>query len=598
MSSLIDTVKTWISSFEETVDFILVSLDNDLVMTLIDQLQDYESIGRIVLPALIVKDTKGTGIGGESIFLTKYPGRVITSSDFNLDQRPCIIFADFVNSTSITKKGYDYYNDIERQRKYRKYCRGVLMYKLYGGNPPLNGFWLYDKSFESDNGRFVFLKRSVWAEMSQTIPELDFNNTEENRFNITSDVNVSVKWIENLKKYLRHVLPYFLGTTKLLDHFLTDESMIVWTRCFIHPSYNRIYGYEATETLGDTMIKFMFCTYMVSKYKRFTDTELSEYSNDYLSKAHQHYISDDLSLTSFALADWTVVNHTQKTKTDLMETFCGSLFQLAQRINISVGFLVGQNFVTIMAEQFSFQKRMIFGVPKPRVIHYITSLGFRCNTDEPDFLVKETGTYNAKTWSLTMSDRFQKFIYDMFTAGRDIRQLIGLKIDYIPGKRHTDDVENDIYQRIDNILNRAQIDLRFAPKKINKFIPSLIAVDNNLYVLFKEKLAQQFPGYPVEKVIERIQFESVSDDNNNYVMMFVATFDAQPKSLMLRSFTKFVEATQKAGDDYIQEVDIPMQLKNLAQVPMPLESEKVGTLAGFTPYDLACYRCVYSYVMH
>lgn len=597
MSSLIDTVRTWIDSFNESVDFVLVSLDLDLVMTLLDQLHNHPGVNRVVLPKKIINDTRGTGDNGNSLFITKYPNRVITSEDYTKNQLPCIIFADFINSNMMTSQGYDYHKDIERQRKYRANCRGILMYK-YVGSPPLNGFWQYERSFLSDTGRFVFLKRSVWAEMVQTMPAFQFDNAEENRFNITSDVNVSLKWILNLKKYLEHVLPYFLGGTTMVPFFTNDESMIVWTRAFIHPTYNRIYGYEATETLGDIMIKFMFCTYMVSKYKRFTDTELSEYSNEYLSKFHQQYISDDLCLTSFALCDWSVVVPTFKTKTDLMETFSGALFEVAQRVHISVGFVSGQNFVTLMGEQFSFYKRMIFGMPKPRVTHYIKALGFEFGGKTGDFIVREDGVYNAKTWRLYITPRFKEFIDVMFKSGRDIRALEGLKIDYRPGHRLRDDVEEELYDKIDNIFTRSQIDIRFGQPKKNTFLPSLGGVDGHLYNLFKEKLAHQYPEYPVDKVVERIQFESNTDDGNNYVMMYIATFVAAPNSLMLRSFTKYVDITQKAGDDYIEEVDIPMQLRNLAQVPMPLESEQNSVLSQYTPYDLACYRCVQKYVLH
>lgn len=593
--SLIETVKQWIISFNEPIDFVLVSFDRDLTMSMIDQLHDEQSITRIVIPIRLINDTKGTGKDGLSLFLTKYPGRVISSSDFTENQHPCVFFGDFVNSTKLTHMRFDFHKDVELQRKYRKYCRGVLMYN-YIGYPPLNGYWRHERSFQSENGRFVFLKKSVWAEMVQSIPVLHFDNSEENRINIISNVNVSLTWVNNLKIFLRHILPYFLGSDKLTEYFLSDESMIVWTRAFIHPTFNRIHGYEAIERLGDIVIKMMFNVYMVAKYKRFTETELSAYTNEYLSKFHQHYICDDLNLTNFFLGDLNVITHTLKTKTDLMETFSGAFFEVAQRLNVSLAYISSQNFITMIGEQFSFHKRMIFGMPKTRVEQILIQLGFK-NGGE-DFQVNHGGNYQNAFWAVAYSEKFTRFITEMKTAGYDISNLHRLQISYRPGVRTQDDVESELWEKIDDIFNRAQIDIRFAKNRKENFIVSLAVFDNNLYVLLKEKLSQQFPGYPIDQVVKRIQFESNTDDGNNYVMMYIATFEADPGSLMLRSFTKYTDTNQKSGDDYAEEVDIPMQIKNLSAVPMPIDREESGHLMQLTPYNLACYRCVHTYVLH
>lgn len=591
--SLIDTVKEWTTSFDEFVDFILVSLDNDLVMGLIDQLQDHPSINRIVISKKTIEDTKGTGHGGESLFLTKYPGKVISTVTYQEDLHPCIFFGDFVNSNMMTNQNHDFHKDVELQRKYRNNCRGVLMYKL-NGTPPLNGFWQFEKSFLNDNGRFVFLKRSVWAEMIQSIPIIEYDNSDENRINITSDVNVSVKWINCLKKFIAHVVPYFLGTSKLTDFYLSDESMIVWVRSLIHPSYNRIYGYEALEKLGDVLMKAMFNIYMCSKYKRITHTELSEYSNEYMSKHHQWYLSDDLRLKEFILGDMNIIKHTKKTKTDLIESFVGAFFEISQRMNASFGYISTQNLMTLIGEQFSFHKRMAFGMPKPRILSTISAFGFSTKDDfKVDFI--QNNQQNSSC-VLALSPRFKQFIFD-HKNDNDLTKLIGLKIDFIPSKRPKADVENDLFDKIDNIFIKARVDIRSATKKPDKVLSSIPTRDNQLYIRFKEKLSQQFPGYPVEKLIDRVSFNSLTDDEgNNYIIMAFMTFEAASSSLMMRSFTKFVDSHQKAGDDYVEEVDIPMQIKNLAGVPTPADREVGTVFQDLTPYDLGCYYCVLKYV--
>lgn len=596
--SLIETLKEWITSFDEKLTVVLISLDKDLVMSLVDQLKDSPSVNKIVIPGKLLKDTAGTGgVRGESFFITNYAGKTISTADFTRNPTPCVIFADCVNSGMMTTENYDFHTDVEKQRKYRDTARGVLLYK-FTGTPPLNGYWQFEKSFKSDSGRFVFLKRSVWAEMVQTTPEILLDSSEENRVNITSNVNVSLNWITCLKRHLRHLLPYILGTDKTVEYFLSDESMIVWTKAFIHSSYNAIYGYEAIETLGDNVIKTMFCTYMISKYKRFKNTELSEYSNQYLSKYHQYYISDDLSLSNFLLADMNVIHHTIKTKTDLMETFSGALFEVSQRLNICYGFVSCQNFMTLIGEQFSFYKRMIYGLPKTRVGRYLESYGFDKNGGD---LKLEPASVVAPGYTkivVATSYNLKNFIIDLYRSGYDLRRLLDMSIEYKSGTRPKADVEHELYEQVDNVFVRAQVDMRFGVEKLDKFISDLMGIDNDLYMRLKEKLARQFPGYDVDRVMERINFQTVQDDNNNYTMMFINTFVAAPESAMLGSFTKNVEANQKAGDDYIDEVDIPMQIKNLATVPSPLVNDMTGPLAAFRTVDIGYYNCVVKYVFH
>lgn len=589
--SLIDKIEEWISSFGENLDFILISFDQAIIGSLIDALKYNSNIKRIVIPAKLSVEMANQN-HGVCRFISDNQGKVIETRTFNETQGPCVIFGDFNGSNILATQLYDFNKDIERQRKYRKYCRSILMYR-YSGNPPLNGYWQYESSFKLESGRVIFLNLSKWGEMVQKMPQFDIRN-EELIVNITDNINVSVNWINNLKMMLTHVLPYFLGTESILDHYLSDESMIVWTRAFIHPTFNRIYGYEAIETLGDIMIKFMFCNYMVSKYPRFTHTELTEYSNEYMSKYHQYYIADDLSLTTFFLGDTNLISHSYKTKTDLMETFSGALFEISQRINACLGFVVGQNFINLIGEQFSFYKRMMFGTPKPRVNSYFASIGFKNNED---YSIKHTPEdHRVASWYLILSDKAKETIRALKAEGYDLTNLLReLKIEYRPGERYRDDVEYEFYELLDDIFTRARVDIRFSKVKRNKFISDLVGSD--IYVEFVNKIRQQFPGFTEEHVISRVQFQSVQDDKSSYVMMYVATFEAAPNSLMLRSFTKFVDSQQKAGDDYIEEVDIPMQLRNLAQVPFPTEREKYGPLAEYTPYDLGCYRCIVKYIM-
>lgn len=597
--SLITIVEEWFNSFvgDEKLDVMIVTFEDDIVKGLTELSLRTGKIDRIY-----VYSGYKTLLGDSKHPLHHFDKNIMSIKDFNSNMRPCIIFADFNNSNMIANKKIELHSDIEIQQKFRRYCRGILLYNL-NDTPPLNGFWCYEKSYHipDSNSTIVKLGLSDWGKMTQSIPVFEPIISMDRMIDITSNVQVSSMWIDNLKILLSHVLPHFLGsgTDALLEHFLSDEAMIVWTRAFIHRTYNKIYSYEGIETLGDAVLKLQFMIYMRTKYPRLTETELSEYSNQYLSIHHQNYISDDLKLSYFLLADRTVVKDSNKTKTDLMESFVGAMFEIAQNINPSLSYIVTQNFVNLMGEQFSFYKRMSYGMPKHKIKQLLEAFQFNNNPNSHDFDVEYQVTGNNGRdvrFSLKISEKFKAFILDLKKIGYDLTKLEGLVYPFNLGTTTRDYAEHKIWSQIDSIFVKANVDIRFAKSRRRSIFTQFEASDPEMYERFTQKLQIQFPNSSLLELIKNIQFESIKDEEGSYIMMYINTFEAEPDSKMLRSFSNYNGVTHKAADDYIKESDAVMQVKNLSAIPMILQNDTRGAYANLNTYDLSCIHCVINYI--
>ena len=113
----------------------------------------------------------------------------------------------------------------------------------------------------------------------------------------------------------------------------------------------------------------------------------------------------------------------------------------------------------------------------------------------------------------------------------------------------------------------------------------------------KDTLGRMYPKENIDSLIKRVQFKSNKETDNNYVIMYIHTFEVEPDSKLLNSLVLFTDPTQKAGDDCIEESEDLMQIKNLAAVRTPLVGETIGAYT-LTSHDLACYNCVKKFIRY
>lgn len=594
MSSLSDEIKNWVISYQEPLDVILLSYDIALVEPLVDVLLNVENCNSIVFSNKFIEPLRKNNQIGTSSLEQKAPGKVISTVEYGTNPKPCLFFCDFNNDTRFTPMHLDYFETVDRQPKYRKYCRGVIMYR-YTGNPPLNGYWKFAVAKKDSTSSIIFLELSDWGKICQNIPEMRIDTDKTERVDILSNLRVSKIWLEDLKNHLRYLINNFLGNDNYTEELLSDENMIIWIKCFIHETFNYIYNYELLEFVGDKICSQKFTIYTAAKYPRLQKNEITEYHNQYMSKAHQWYLSDDLHLSDFVLADFSVFEITKKYKTDIFECFIGALFQTCQNISLSLAEIACQNVFTLIGEQFPFEKKMIYGINKHRISQVLESLGYK--EGGKDFKIelyeKNKGTENpVSIWYINKSKDFEEFVENQKQKGKDISALLNLQLQYKPNVEKRDATELRFWDSIARIFDAANIDIRYAKSLKNSFLYTVSLFDPDIYQKAKNKLSQMYPKEDIDKIIKRIQFKlREGEGEGNYIIMYIHTFEAEPESALLNTLVMYTEPTQKAGDEYIEEMEELMQTVNLAVVPSPPAGKYIGSY-WLTTFTLGCYNCV------
>jgi hypothetical protein len=600
--SISENITEWIESFDdEFLDFILVSFDKELLDQIISLLLPNEKINKIIISSQLENDKEilkqfGKLINDEKVVFLNSHTR---SGNFNYS----LFFADFENDIALTPKKLNYYENIDRNPLYRKFVRGISMYR-YTGMPPFNGYWLFDKSIGSiaggesggmGMGNSIFLKLSDWGDFCQnlSIPEVSGEKT----VNI-ENVLISQKWLDSLKVFLEYFIQTILGTNEYNETLLNTDNMIVWIKGFIHETYNYIYNYQLLEMLGDKICSSKFTIYMATKYPRLTESQASEYHNQYMSKLHQWYISDDLNLSKFLLADMSVFTLTNKFKTDLFESLVGSLYQTCSTISIGLAEIATSNLFILIGEQFPFEKKMGYGGNKHRITQILESLGFppggsKTQNKEIDISHEELnkGKENAVSfWKFKYTETFKNFVDSEKRKGHDISDILTLSIEYDPYQSERDEKENVFWFEMDKIFTKAKIDILYAKTLKESFLDLLQKENSELYLRFKEKIRQTY-GEDTDRIMERIHFKSNKESDNNYVIMYINLFIVEPESLLLKSLSAYRDSTETLQYDYLEDVTEQYQIVNLACEK--ITKERVGSL---DTYKSASFRCIMKYI--
>lgn len=592
MSNIVDEIKKLFVA-DTKFTFLIVSKNKSLVESICGIIMPIENCVEIVLSSLFTKEHK------ESDNVAFYES---ISSKFNKNKKAkdidstCIIFTDF-NGTRKIVGDIDYFDQIDRYPKFRRLCRNVIMYN-YIGEPVTNGFWKCDKSFDVSNIRSYILKLSDWGSLCQSIPEVVDFSSDTDLTDIFSNTRVSTLWLNNLVTILRHILMGIVGREDYVTKMLDDENRGSWIRMFIHETFNCVYNYELIEFLGDSIAGAKFDIYMVSKYGRLTKAEASEFHNQYMSKHHQSYIAEDMKLPQLLLYDRSMIKMCDKFKTDLFESFVGTLYQTAQTISVNLAEIVTLNYITMIGEQFPFEKKMIFGFDSHRVVQIGDSFKLGSNIFAPGVYEENKGSKNAKTTLYFKRDTpgLNDKIQELKNEGHDISSILDVTYKYSPHEISSiEDAKTEYYKKLANILDKANVDIRLIERQGDSFIKILSTINNVLYTKLVERLRIEFPDRDPLEMIKRIQFKSHKD--LHYVSMYIHTFEALEGSKLLTSLSKYENNSQLVGDEYRDNFTEEVRIVNCANVHLPEEKGYINEETNeLKPMYLACYRCVEKYV--
>lgn len=610
MDSLNGEMQKWVSSFDETLQVLLITFDENVIFSLVDILDKVPNCSHIALSSTYLDNKRVNKQKDTSPIEVKYPGKIISTIDFGKNPKPCLFFGDFVGTNRLTEVGLDYYSRVDREPKYRKFCRSVMLFRM-NAIPPANGFWCTSGPVAKGTP-IIKLQLSEWGRMCQNIPA--YNTVGSSITNI-GNVRISLEWLNALKTHLRYLITEIAGSDRYTEAMLSDSNMEIWVKAFMHKSYNRIYGYESLEYFGDKICSAKFSFYMISKYPRLGPTELSEYHNQYMSLDHQWYLSDDLCLIDFMLLDPDITakgHNYKKRKTDIFESFVGALFQTA--IN-AVNEQTGSNFTAMahaekltcnlfimIGEQFPFEKKMIFGKSEHRCTQILQSLGVKFGEDEFQIgLFEENkGTATAKShYYVKESQKVLAVLNNVKeVTKKDITGIMNVRYSFIPQYVSQATGKLEFWDRIAKVFDDNNFTIRDAKSMKFSFISMLKIVDSELCDRVRAKISMTYPDKDPDELLARIQFDSTTATEEEgtipYVIMYINTFIEEPNSKMLISFSTYDDLTHKAGDDYMEEDVNTVQITNLACVPIPLEKGNVGAYTLNT-FELAQYNCCLKY---
>lgn len=579
MSSLADIVRDSLNEQDENVDIILISLREQIVVSLINMLLKHEKCNRIVIP---VSYTNGE--------IYNISDRIITTSVFGKSPRRCIFFGDFEGTHFITKSHqFDYFARVDREPIYRRYCKSVIMYNFIG-TPPMNAYWVVDteKTKVDEQTSMFFLKLSLWGKLCQDLQILVEPNQATVRL---ENVDVTIEWLEKLRTILRHFLPEILCTDEYTEELLSDENMICWVKGFVNETYNYIYNYNGLEFVGDGVFECSLRTFMYTKYPRLQSGEATNYRADYASRDYMSIWAADMQFIEMILADRDVFKHTVKTKGDLFEAFFACLFQTCTSIEPTLGFVACQNLMTMIGETLTFEKKISFGRDQHRVEQILGSFGFTQGKvyngmlrEGSDFGIGffeevngiKAGTLGTKNqYKLIGAPRFLQFVANIAKTNQGFARILA-PYEFSPFDVIQQDARSTLWVKIANIFQESGVDMEFVKlqkQMIPNFIDDMVMFDSTTAQLAKEKLSL-ITKKNIDEVSKLVQFKFNKDEG--YVIMWIHTEVLIPESKLLSSLISFSGGSSKVSDDYYNPMTNFYQIRNLAVVPFPQVGEVIN----------------------
>jgi dsRNA-specific ribonuclease len=391
MTTFLDNLKFWISTAPEKINMaILGPIDN--IQDFVNLAKEFPKISKMMIYGKI-RNASGKEVDIANS-ITDKPSSIIVYSPNLLMDYPFYIYINFLQHD--TKKGTFFRNssntldNIFSKRNYRRSCLSLYI-DNYSGTMPITNFWTSSEIPE-------ICHLSSWGKLSQELLQITVSEKiiEEVPFVNKKDQ----LWMQRFTNYLSTILKKIVDP-KYVHKFLTEEALEIWTRSMTHKSVNLIYNYESLEYYGDSISKFAFNDYMFAKFNKITTQELTEFSNQYMSKKFQSLFSDDLFLSSWGIYDPIVVIN-EKLKTDLLEAFTGALGKIGNMVAPDAGILVVNNFYALIGESLSFPKEMIYGKISTqidqlnqRMESYLNGKVFRLKENSQEEIINGLHHYNT-----------------------------------------------------------------------------------------------------------------------------------------------------------------------------------------------------------
>lgn len=590
-SNLYDNINTWLNNSDEEIDLIFLTTNKNLLTGMISNLLQISKVRRIVLS----KKVKRTDYAS-------YDERVIDIEEFKETQGKVYCFLDFENSIRIMgNDSFSYSKKVEWEPLFRRNCISIMMYQ-YTGKNIVNGYWT--TTSHNDSIQIKILELSEWGLLSQSIPTYDGPNMGGQNIHNSELIKT---WIDSLSEFVEYIIRFIFREDKMfnvdevVEFFKTDTAMTTMVKSMTHSTQNAIYNYESNEHHGDNLFRTHFTTYLHTTFRRITNQESSGFVLRYLSKEYQNFWSDDLYLVDRILKH-NFVTHTLKLKTDAIEAFLGGLGLIAYDMSPGFDFLLINRFFMILFKSIPFDKDLIFGKAKQKVIQVNEMSGFDKNSIRID--KTETEDSRKSFLSIMVSSKLQEFFntVDLNSMSDKTKQknisdknglsTIGKKhFDYNPVQMSRAAAENEVWEYISSVYDANGFTLVDSYIRDN-FFDILERYDYSTYKRFIDMLEEKFSDMD-ENNLNKIHFNKSLFEN--FIVLYKSPVPNGPGTMSTNSLSRY-ETNSRLSDDYQQIYEGVIQDENLAIVEFPTKAQPIGKYTKATPLEYGKYQAILLYL--
>jgi dsRNA-specific ribonuclease len=581
ITNLSDGLQAWLSTSPTKVDVAFLTTNN-AVLALIEDVLVHENVNRVVISSKMNPE-----------FMAGNP-RVFRFSEYGFGQR-MYAFLDFNETTSIMgDQLYAYSKRVEWAGMFRKYCSSIMTYK-YAGSDITAGYWSISLALPKISAQILSI--SDWGHLSQRLPVYDGPNV--GGLNIYNS-ETGTHWIESMKTFVAAFLRGILAKSrnldveKIIEHYISDKGMIRLVQAFTHETQNAVFNYEGPEHLGDSIFYTHFSSYLHFRFRRITPQEASGFQLRYLSAEFQQYWSEDLNLFD-RMIKRDFVKKTSKAKTDILEAFMGAMALIAHDYSPGFDLFICNLIITMICDSLPFDKDMIFGKSKQRVIQINESLGY---PSESIKIKEEIAVNGTVLMNVSVSNSLYEFYKSKDSENRNrlvsggLTKIASIKRNYTPQTTSRADAEDQVWSEIADVYEANDLSLNSA--RFSNLIFSIVkANDPDTYKRFMATISQE-PFNLNESELNRIVFkQSIFED---YVIMYILPAPPGEGYLTNRSMSRYVNHSRLA-DDYRMPYLGNVQETNLAVIPIPPQ----GTAATIgrktvTNVQFATYSCILAFV--
>lgn len=163
----------------------------------------------------------------------------------------------------------------------------------------------------------------------------------------------SSEWLSAFQAFIYQQLARIIpDATARIPYVGTYEVMRVWVDAFTHESFDLAHNYEQLETLGDRALEFAFTRYLMRKFPRITDSEITQLKRAYMSsKEHGKQPEYARKLGFEPYIRFIGLEVPDSILEDVFESFFGALIEVSDRLKDGLGMVNVSNFVASFFEE-------------------------------------------------------------------------------------------------------------------------------------------------------------------------------------------------------------------------------------------------------